>query len=352
MIFVRLSSLRRSGFTLIEMLVVIAIIASLITILFPAVQHAREAARRSSCKNHLKQLGLALHNYHDTHNAFPMGISHHKAGCANDPGTGFYTSHWNDRYASWTWQALILPQIEASDIYDDVGVGDEQAHASLRNYQNRPILQQPLAILNCPSDDGPDENNYGPRMSRANNESVYTVAKSNYVAVHHHGLATCNNTTGNISQSNFLNLAGNEPYSGMFSHNVSTQMRDVTDGMSNTLMIGERAWDLMITGTVDAPRAANQFISSGLISGISNGGMSSTFGTSAIGINQSGSTDLLMRYSRQSFSSRHSGGAQFCMADGSVRFVSQGIHLNSSSSVDSLFESLISRNDGQAIEDF
>ncbi|WP_459558579.1 DUF1559 domain-containing protein [Lacunimicrobium album] len=334
------------------MLVVIAIIASLLTILFPAVQHAREAARRSSCKNHLKQLGLALHNYHDTHSAFPMGISHHKAGCGEDPGTGFYISHWNERYASWTWQAMILPYLEGGSLYDDIGVGEEEAYVSLRNYQNRPLLQQPMALLNCPSDDGPNQNNYSLRMARANNGSIYPVAKSNYVAVHHHGLATCNNTSGRITSSNFLNLAGNEPYSGMFSHNVSTRMHDATDGLSNTLLVGERAWQLTIPGAINVPRAANQFISSGLQSGYSNGGMSSVFGTSVIGINQSGATETLMRNTRQGFSSRHSGGGHFCLADGSVRFVMQSIQLNSSSSVDSLFESLVSRNDGRVIGDF
>src|SRR4029078_11130844 len=91
------SSRRRSGFTLIELLVVIAIIAVLIALLLPAVQQAREAARRIECKNHLKQLGLALHNYHDRVNTFPPGYFDQ-----NKAGTVFY---------GWGWMSMLLPEV-------------------------------------------------------------------------------------------------------------------------------------------------------------------------------------------------------------------------------------------------
>ena len=96
----------RRGFTLIELLVVIAIIAILVALLLPAVQQAREAARRSSCKNQLKQLGLALQNYHDTHTVFPIG-----AGLAGTSATG------SARRAPWT--VLILPFLEENAVYDE-----------------------------------------------------------------------------------------------------------------------------------------------------------------------------------------------------------------------------------------
>src|SRR5215216_5059201 len=100
--------MRRRGFTLIELLVVIAIIAVLIALLLPAVQAAREAARRAQCVNNLKQIGLALHNYHQTANSFPMGMS-----LAYDPNNGVYQD-WTD----WSAHALLLPYLEQTPLYN------------------------------------------------------------------------------------------------------------------------------------------------------------------------------------------------------------------------------------------
>ena len=103
----RLLPVRRShGFTLIELLVVIAIIAILIALLLPAVQQAREAARRTQCRNNLKQIGLALHNYHDNFNVFPMGYSDIMAGNSERHGAG------------WSWMSSILPQIDQAPLYN------------------------------------------------------------------------------------------------------------------------------------------------------------------------------------------------------------------------------------------
>ena len=98
---------RRRGFTLIELLVVIAIIAILVALLLPAVQQAREAARRSSCKNNLKQIGLALHNYHDTHRVFPPGQIR-----GRNPSTGVECGN------GFSWGAMLLPFLEESAVYD------------------------------------------------------------------------------------------------------------------------------------------------------------------------------------------------------------------------------------------
>ena len=97
---------RTRGFTLIELLVVIAIIAILIALLLPAVQQAREAARRTQCKNNLKQIGLALHNYHDTSNSLPSG----SIVLLNAAGTTYY-GH------GWTWHASILPYMDQANMY-------------------------------------------------------------------------------------------------------------------------------------------------------------------------------------------------------------------------------------------
>src|SRR5262245_38196061 len=100
----------RRGFTLIELLVVVAIIAVLIALLLPAVQAAREAASRSQCVNNMKQIGLALHNYHGTHNTFPMGVSR----SVDSPTTPTTLSSW----AGWSVHALILPNMEQTAVYN------------------------------------------------------------------------------------------------------------------------------------------------------------------------------------------------------------------------------------------
>src|SRR5690606_1821609 len=133
----------RRGFTLIELLVVIAIIAVLIALLLPAVQQAREAARRSQCQNNLKQLGLALHNYHDTYARFPSAV--------------FWTDVDGDGQADrdeghWAWGAAILPFIEQGNLADRMQPGTltpTQVHAL-----DPSLLKTPLAVFQCPSDDG------------------------------------------------------------------------------------------------------------------------------------------------------------------------------------------------------
>ncbi len=350
------SGARSQGFTLIELLVVIAIIAILVALLLPAVQQAREAARRSSCKNNLKQIGLALHNYHDTYNTFPMGISHHLAGCALDGGDadGMYMGHWDDRYGSWSWQAMIMPMIEQGPAFDLLGVSQREAHAALLDGNRRAILQTPVSNLQCPSDNGPNVNNWSLRVPRNTNRGTAAVAKSNYVASHHHHTNTCNNTDAGVGTTNFMNISGNMAFSGMFAHSRTVRMRDVLDGTSNTIMVGERAWTLAVNGSYqDAPRAANQYVSAGLSASTSNGGMGCVFGSGRANINFVAADDTSRRIARQGFSSQHKGGAQFVLADGSVKFISENIqHNNATAAIDSLFEALIGRADGLVIGEF
>lgn len=347
---------QRKAFTLIELLVVIAIIAVLIALLLPAVQQAREAARRSQCKNNLKQLGLALHNYLDTHGVFPMGASHRKAGCANTDSNGDYDSNWDKRYGSWSWQAMIMPMIDQSAAFNLLRVNTQEANVSLGDSDMRRILQTKIATLGCPTDTAPRLNNWSLRVPRAISESTYAVASSNYVGNHHHSLMTCNNTSGTVSSSDFLNLSSHVPFTGIFAHSSSVRMRDISDGTSNTILLGERAWNLQQGASVEAPRAANQFVTSGVTTGNSNGGMSTAIATGRYPINRVPSTtsdDTGLRYSRQSYSSAHTGGAHFCMADGSVRFISENIQHNpGTTAIDSTFEGLIGRNDGYVVGEF
>ena len=120
----------RTGFTLIELLVVIAIIAILVSLLLPAVQQAREAARRTECKNHLKQIGLALHNYHDAHGAFPLGLTAHGAG----------------------WSAMLLPYLDQSNIYNTLVFAENGAGNWDVAGPNQSALQTLIPVFRCPSD--------------------------------------------------------------------------------------------------------------------------------------------------------------------------------------------------------
>jgi len=149
------------GFTLIELLVVIAIIAILVALLLPAVQQAREAARRSSCKNNLKQLGIALHNYHDTHSVFPPGWMH--------PGisaTG--TASGDNDLGVWSWSTMVLPYVEQSAVYDALQPGQYYpppttdtgnsggVDATYPGTQRLSAAQTKINTFLCPSSTSPD----------------------------------------------------------------------------------------------------------------------------------------------------------------------------------------------------
>ena len=131
---------RRSAFTLIELLVVIAIIAVLIALLLPAVQAAREAARRIQCVNNLKQIGLALHNYHGANNTFPLG------------GVNGYGSNWNGPASCLNWRALILPYIEASTISNAINFGVTITGNSANGAQGFTAWMTVVPGFLCPSD--------------------------------------------------------------------------------------------------------------------------------------------------------------------------------------------------------
>lgn len=285
------------GFTLIELLVVIAIIAILIALLLPAVQQAREAARRTQCKNNLKQLGLALHNYHDIHNTFPQGCAARYNG--------------NDvvgNYESWGWTASILPLIEQAPLFNNLDVNKRtlsEALSSVTTDDARNGLFPPIAAYQCPSDTtgprlqaGMVRNNFGGGVSGT--PTSWRPPTTNYVGMI------------GLSQIRVPNDQTDRRPRGMFYSSSKVRMRDITDGTSNTIMAGERQKDA----------GAGSWIGNRNPDGQGAHGNDYVIGSGWTAINDDAGD--IYNY-RMGFSSKHEGGSQFVLADGAVRFISENI---------------------------
>ena len=295
------SSRSRRGFTLIELLVVIAIIAVLIALLLPAVQQAREAARRTQCKNNLKQLGVALHNYHDTSNGLP-------------PGWIGVTSGLSDIYGmnAWGWCSRVLPQIDQSPLYNQINFSsrmDSPANATQR--------VTPIAAFRCPSDVAPGTSW---TIQTTSGMNLVDMAVANYVGVF--GISNIDNCVG----------APNSPClgEGAFFQNSNVSFRDFTDGLSNTIAVGEHK-----------TRRDNGFNWTSTWAGVAANGADAI-------VRILGTTDHTPNATANhidDFSSYHVGGAHFLMGDGSVRFVSTNIDLG-------VYQHLATRGAGDIVSDF
>jgi len=204
---------RRVGFTLIELLVVIAIIAILIALLLPAVQQAREAARRTQCKNNLKQFGLAMHNYHDVANCFPYGHQQEVAGA----------SHRRD-----CWFQRILPYVEQTALYNAYEADrTEYVHMIASSTTLGYIAKTPIAMFSCPSD--PTNPGYGA-------SGTTTAFQGNYVVCAGPGTTTIAN---NIITVTAPDVGASTDAGGLFCRNKKLGIASCTDGTSNTLLGGE-----------------------------------------------------------------------------------------------------------------
>ncbi|MCC7421720.1 MAG: DUF1559 domain-containing protein [Planctomycetaceae bacterium] len=308
----------RRAFTLIELLVVIAIIAILIALLLPAVQQAREAARRASCKNNLKQLGLAIHNYHDQHGCFP---------CIGGYGL-----------KGWGLLPLLLPQLDQAPLYNQVPWNDKVECDTAK-----PLRTTVLAVLNCPSDPGPQiKLGFSPNSGCPTGTStpddpgqLWMGSKTNYVgsygdsynnsvpanepyggdnAMTLYGAGGCNsNTSGTLTATTACpnptgRYGSGTNLRGMFDFTGAARIirfRDVTDGLSSTIVFGHI--------TTNCTGGRNTWMLS----------IGSTYGTSVpININY---PCKVKTFSQDGFASDHAGGTISCLSDGSVRVISQNI---------------------------
>lgn len=271
-------SQRRPGFTLIELLVVIAIIAVLIALLLPAVQQAREAARRSQCKNNLKQIGLALHNYHDAFKVYPSGY------IDNDPSADTLNHNLLG------WQTFILPHIDQAPLYNlisqsgafDAAWPTVAAMTTVSSSLPVPYAKTILPSYICPSDGG-----------TGINKNVLNYAKSNYT-----GVGGANYT-----------YSGDKT-SGTFYDNSCVSIKDYTDGTSNTAIVGERStWNgKSATIWVGNPTNGDYYTQCAIMDDSDYYSIN----------NPSGSWN---------FTSNHTGGAHFLFGDGAVHFLSNDLDL-------------------------
>ncbi len=283
---------RRSGhlgFTLVELLVVIAIIGILIALLLPAVQAAREAARRAQCTNNLKQIGIALHSYHDVMGRFPSGY-------LVDASAQFSPQ--------WGWATMILPFIEQGPLHETVGAKDVgltvQVTAALAA-PNGPLdkaLKTVISGYRCPSDTTDDlitgTDTAKERVFDNGAGNVFQAPAANYI-----GNAGLYNTPGHI------------PNNGIFFGNSFVAFRDIVDGTSSTFAVGER-WNDCWRGP------ATWLGAKGLINDAS--GIYFTVGNVGVIPNSPQAAEC-----RNGFGSFHSGGTNFVFCDGSVHFISETI---------------------------
>ncbi len=324
----------RRGFTLVELLVVIAIIGVMVGLLLPAVQAAREAARRMQCSNNLKQLALALHNYHDTMRIFPPGTVRltNPPDATGDDGNEIYPNN-----PEWAWSAMILPQIEQGNLFDSLGIGRGRTMAAaFADTTSVPtglqLMQTPLAGYLCPSDPG-DSLNDNRKFAQVTGplptpSGGYALGKSNY--------------PGN---------GGNEGDTGFFGKNSRTGMRDVIDGLSNTIMVGERS---SLKPNQTAQPYAAVWAGRGGNNEAQNVRTSAYRGYTAYKMN-SGVSDTGVTWPDEGFGSIHPGGAQFAFGDGSVRFISETINwtpLNTPLDRLGTYNRLGRRNDGLSIGEY
>ena len=331
--------IRRSatGFTLIELLVVIAIIAILVALLLPAVQQAREAARRASCKNNLKQIGIALHSYHELHGTFPPGLSRSDAFNTRFP-------LGSEDPSAYSWTVMLLPMLDQGPLYKRIRPNSPVSLLkSLSHPEKVKLFQSAIPNLTCPSDPG-SELNMDRRLDSLGLD--VPVARSNYVG------------------SRGVTSSATTPTNGLFYANSVVRMRDITDGSSVTFAVGERATpDVSGTGKHGAALwvgttwhgVTHSFLREDVHAVLA----SSLFRMNDGEICFPNTNNTLQDTSipETGFSSMHEGGAHFLLCDGSVRFINESVESTCNGVVSNVklwgvYQRLAGRADGQVTKGF
>jgi len=345
---------RKTGFTLIELLVVIAIIAILIALLLPAVQQAREAARRTQTKNNLKQIGLALHNYHDSHNRFPVNNYYYvpTKTAGTTPATGEDTA---------SWALMIMPYLDQSAIYNKWKFGAALAEGKkFHQSSNAELMGTPVTTFRSMSSPGKSTWDYdGTKVATIDFSAPYSSdlgAWRTAGGFPSNAASQIGGMVSNAANTSAAQTPATKTQGGL-------RIRDVTDGLTNTIGIVEMAgfpdtafnenlmkqkvgsvYNMVMPNTFLDP-VARQSYPDGFWAGrnsvdmnTSDFGLPYFCGTSVI--NCSNFTDSPMGYGIATPYSYHTGGAHVLASDGSVQFLSQSMdHL--------LYLRLLIRNDGQ-----
>lgn len=291
-----LQSRHRRAFTLIELLVVIAIIAVLIGLLLPAVQRVRESANRASCLNNLKQIGLALQQYHDSHQSFPPGYLYVSSSSGGPASKRFDRplpeSAVTPQGPGWGWGALILPFVEQGALAKQINFAlpvESPSHTAVRTTA--------LSVYRCPSDRETGEFTVYTSLFSV---PLATAATNSYAACY-----------GALGYINDIPDVGN----GIFQRNSKTRITDIRDGTTNTIAIGERPalfsqtpWaGVMTGGSARTTPGAPVYISIAELAPV-------------MAMARTGFKHLNDPYSEPyEFFSPHSGLVHFCFGDGSVR---------------------------------
>lgn len=337
---------RHPAFTLIELLVVIAIIAILIALLLPAVQQAREAARRSQCKNNLKQIGLALHNYESTVNRFPIGASCHDLR-GTSAGVGL------------SWMVGLLPYVEQATLYNQVDMnatnnGAVSLPVSLLSSNAALLNGVFVPVFNCPST--PLD------VMKTATTTGYSYQQASYV-----GISGATNEDGFparwVSSCCILSIGGLISADGMLVPNQALKLSLVTDGTSNTIVVGECS-NYALDSAKNRQRVDGSFPNS-WHTGAGGIGVPPRYVNAAVPNNPALAPNAYnittIRYPPNSsysqtgvrndhgpnnpLTSAHTGGVQILMADGTVRLISENINLTA-------LKALACCRDGQVLGDF